>query len=136
MTFKGLSNRLSLLKHDLNAQAAPLVRDIEQIGVEAPELMMLARAEVNGLKREMQDLKDFVQEARGSNGGPSLPGSSTPSGGSSAPAAAAPEPPRAADVLPPPDIAAAPAADGQPAADPAPGPLASLDVNGVIQGIG
>lgn len=104
-SFKGLTGALDKLKHDLELQAAPLQAEIESIGQEAADAIVKAKSKVAQVRAGVEDIKAFVASLEaGSNGGPSLTGSSASSGGS-APAADAPAAPAAAEA---PDVSATP----------------------------
>jgi hypothetical protein len=81
--FLGLASALHVLRHNLEDQSAPLLADISDIASRSGAAMREARSHVASAKAGIADLEAFNAAMRGSNGGPSLDGSSTSSGESS-----------------------------------------------------
>lgn len=85
-TFKGLGQSLSVLKHNLDALAAPLAADIESLASEGPALLKQAQQEVAKTKQAVADIKEFVSSLTGANGGDPLDDSSGTPGATVQPA--------------------------------------------------
>lgn len=101
-TFKGLGASLAGLKHTLDALAAPMAADIEELAGTAPALLKQAATEIAATRQAVADIKDFVEGLK-TNGAPPLedspdgsrlspdgspadgPGAASPSAGAASP---------------------------------------------------
>lgn len=82
--FKGLASALGQMQHDLEAQAEAMLADIAVTSVDANNAFAKAQQKIVEAKTAVADVKAFIAELEGSNGGPTVGEvQNSPVGGSS-----------------------------------------------------
>lgn len=73
---KGLGGALAKLKHDLEMQASSALSEMTALSQRATEAIGKAKQKIADTKAAVEEIETFVSDDEGSNGGPSLDGSS------------------------------------------------------------
>ena len=73
---KGLGGALAKLKHDLEMQATAALSEMTALSQRATEAIGRAKQKIADTRAAVEEIETFVSEDDGTNGGPSLDGSS------------------------------------------------------------